>query len=422
MDIFILGVGHRNAPVEVREMLQDPDCLGNDYVFHLHTTGLLSESLLLSTCNRLELAGFAHDPLRVRDQVVARLSDKTGLDPERLTEVMHFHLNGEAVRYVFRVAAGLDSQVLGETQILGQVKHAYRQASLYKTVGPVISRLFHKCFQVAKKIRTETSVASGRVSIASAAVNTADAALSPEGLKGRKILIIGAGEMASHLCAHIAAKEPGEIVILSRTLSRARELAGRFNAKVKTVPQLGEALEESDVVFSAAGGTGHVLFKDELEPILERRKGRPWWIYDLGVPRNVEPCVGEVPNVTLANIDSFNTQVRTGIDKRKQEALKADTLIMEEVSKFQEWYSALAARPTIKDLTTKAEEARRVELRRTLARNDFSQEEAQALDSMTKALVRRLLHNPLSFTKSCHKHWRAEFNLSMVRKIFGLDG
>jgi glutamyl-tRNA reductase len=259
------------------------------------------------------------------------------------------------------------------------------------------------------------------VSIASAAINTADEILGPDGLKDKSVLVIGAGVMSSHLLAHLNSRESKAIMILSRSLGRAKDLAKRFNATVKSLPLLGEALENSDVVFSAAGGTNYVLFKDEIEPILEKRGGKPFWIFDLGVPRNVEARVGEIPSVTLANIDDFNVQVKNGLDNRKQEALKADILVREEVSKFKEWYSALAARPTIKDLTAKAEEARRIELQRTISRNDFTDEQVSAMDAMTKALVRRLLHNPLSFTKSCHKHWRAEFNLSMVRRIFGLD-
>jgi glutamyl-tRNA reductase len=421
MDIFILGAGHRNTPVEIRERLQNPGCLTNDYIFFLHTSGLLNESILLSTCNRLELAGTARHPDQVKGAVVAHLAAKTGILATDLKRHMHFRLNDEAVHYIFRVACGLDSQVLGEPQILGQVKHAYRQASLYRTVGPITSKLFHKCFQVAKKVRTETSIAGGRVSVASAAVNTADRLLEPEGLKGRDVLVIGAGEMSSQLMGHLNARGPKSVAVLSRSPGRAKELSERWGASFMTSPQLGEALERCDVVFSAAGGSSYVLFRDDIAPVVERREGRPLWIFDLGVPRNAEPSVGGMPYVTLVNIDDFNVEVQSGMDKRRGEALKADLLIRGEVAKFQEWCSSLAARPTIKDLTLKAEEARRTELQRTFSRNDFSEEEQAALDSMTKALVRRLLHNPLSFTKTCHRHWRAEFNLNMVRKIFGLD-
>jgi glutamyl-tRNA reductase len=421
MDICVLGVGHHRAGVELREKLQDPQSLSNDYIFHLHTTGLITESLLLSTCNRLELALYTQDPSAARGAVLEHLSVRTKIPFEELSKLTHFFLNDEAVAYVFKVASGLDSQVLGEAQILGQVKHAYRQASLYKTIGPVMSRLFHKCFQVAKKIRTETSIASGRVSIASAAINTADSSIGIGGLSDKTVLVIGAGEMSSHLCAHLHKRGVKELVILSRTLERAKELASRFQGTVMTMPQLGEALEKSDVVFTAVGGNNLILKRDELEPILIKRGERPWWIFDLGVPRNVESCVGNIESVTLKNIDDFNVLVKSGVDKRKKEALKADVLIHEEVTKFKDWYSALAARPTIVDITAKCEEARLLELQRTVSRNDFTSDEVEALDTMTKALVRRLLHNPLNFTKSCHKHWRAEFNLSMVRKIFGLD-
>ncbi|MDR2200321.1 MAG: glutamyl-tRNA reductase [Deltaproteobacteria bacterium] len=421
MDIFVLGAAYSDAPVEIRERLQNPDYLNHEYILHLHASGLVKESMLLSTCNRLELAGFSADPASARDAVLSRLSLKTRIPLDELSKFTRYRLNEEAARHVFRVASGLDSQVLGETQILGQVKNAFREAAIYKTVGPVLSKLFHKCFQVAKKIRSRTSVASGRVSIASAAVNTALDAIAPERLRDKKALIIGAGEMASHLCAHLRAKELGELVIVSRSLARARDLAKRFQAGLKTLPQLGEALEESDLVFSAAGGGSYVLLKDEIEPVVAKRGGRPWRIFDLGVPRNVEAAVGSLPQVTLVNIDDFNTQVSAGQDQRKREALKADILVADEVKSFMEWYSSLAARPTIMDLTARAEEARRLELRRTVARYDFSMEELRALDAMTRALVRRLLHNPLNFTKSCHKHWRAEYNLNMVRKIFGLD-
>jgi glutamyl-tRNA reductase len=420
MNIFILGAGHQNTPVEIRERLQNPGCLTNDFMFWLLTTGLLEESLVLSTCNRLEAVGFTRDPAAARAAVVGHLSEKTGILESDLERHLHFFQDSDAVRHLFRMAAGLESQVLGETQILGQMKDAYRQATIYRTVGPVVSRLFHKCFQVAKKIRTETSVAGGRVSIASAAVGTADSAMEG-GLKGKSVLVIGAGEMATLVLSHLRPRETGPVTIVSRSPGRARELAGRFGASVMTTPQLGEALVRADAVFSAAGSSGFVLKKDDAEPVLAQRGGRPIGIFDLGVPRNADPALAEIPGVRLVNIDDFNMQVKNGVDQRKREALKADSLIREEVEKFGEWFSALAARPTIKGITAMAEEARVHELRRTISRNDFTREEVVALDSMTRALVRRLLHNPLSFTKSCHKHWRAEFSLSMVRKIFGLD-
>jgi glutamyl-tRNA reductase len=264
-------------------------------------------------------------------------------------------------------------------------------------------------------------VASGRVSVASAAIASCQEALAPEGFGGKAALVIGAGEMASLLASHLKARGVGSMTVLSRSLGRAQELASRVGADVRTLPQLGEALLESDLVFSAAGGGARVLLRDEIAPLHARREGRPWWIFDLGLPRNVEASVGELEGVTLRNIDAFSGEVESSLERRRSEALRADAIIGEEVSKFKEWCSSLATRPTLKDLTARAEEARLVELQRTVSRNDFTEKEIQSLDAMTRALVRRLLHHPIMFTKSCHRHWHAEFNLGMVRRIFGLD-
>jgi glutamyl-tRNA reductase len=359
-----------------------------------------------------------------------------------------------------------------------------------------VNKLFHKSFQVAKRIRSETLISSGRVSVASAAVKAAEATLSegagdsaagagsagacgawdarpsggsekgsdggsdggsdsdkgsysdsdsdsdsgsysdsdsdsdsssPSGepekrsFRGLTALIIGAGEMASLLAAHLSSRELKKMIILSRSLGRATELASRFGAEVRTIPELGEALGESDLIFSAAGGGSLVLFKHELSPILIKRAGRPLRIFDLGVPRNVESSVAELPGVTLKNIDSFALETRLSMETRAREASRASLIIEDEVLKFRDWRSSLAAQPTIKDLAEKAEEARKAELLRTLSKNDFTDKEIASIDAMTKALVRRILHNPLMFTKSCHRHWRAEFNLGMIRRIFGLD-
>ncbi|MDR3153727.1 MAG: glutamyl-tRNA reductase [Deltaproteobacteria bacterium] len=419
--IFVLGVAHREAGVEIRERLQGSGAFTSEALFRFQTMGILDEALLISTCNRLEVAGTAKDPEAAREKITERLCFFSGLEPEELEPCLHFHLDSKAVEYLFRVAAGLDSRVVGETQILGQVKEAFREAMIYRTVGPMVSRLFHKSFQTAKRIRSETQVASGRVSVASAAIASCQESLGEEGFRDQAALIVGAGEMASLLASHLKARGIRALTVLSRSLGRAQALAARVGAEVRTLPQLGEALLENDLIFTAAGGGAQVLLRDEIAPIHARRLGRPWRIFDLGVPRNVEPSAGELPGVLLRNVDAFTGEVEESLDRRRSEALRAEDIIDEEVAKFKEWCSSLDTRPTIKDLTSKAEQARLTELQRTVARNDFSEKEILALDAMTRALVRRLLHNPLLFTKSCHRHQRADFNLGMVRRIFGLD-
>ncbi|MDR2460126.1 MAG: glutamyl-tRNA reductase [Deltaproteobacteria bacterium] len=421
MVIFILGAGHHRAPVEIRERLQRPGGVDHDYLYKLQTRGLLEEGLIISTCNRLEVVGVAADPEAAKAELLDKISRYSELSLEVLQRVFHFYLDEKAVDYLYRVAAGLDSQIVGEAQILGQVKEAFREAMHARTIGPLINRLFHKCFQVAKRIRTETGVAGGRVSIASAAISTCQELLGEGGFNLKTALIVGAGEMASLLAAHLSSKGLKKLIILSRSLSRTQALAKRFGAESRSIPQLGETLLESDLIFTAAGGGNLVLLRNEIAPILEKRAGAPWWIFDLGVPRNVENAVGDLKSVTLKNIDDFTLEVQLSYEARQKEAARADTILADEVEKFQEWYSSLAAVPTLRDLAAKAEEARLIELKKTISKGEFSQDEIESMDAMTKALVRRILHNPMMFTKSCHRHWRAEFNLGMVRRIFGLD-
>jgi glutamyl-tRNA reductase len=422
MDIFVLGMGHHRAPVEIRERLARPGALDHEYLYKLQTQGVLDEGLLLSTCNRLEIVGVTSGSKEeARDRILSYLEWHADIPRAAMDRLSHFHANDKAVGYLYKVAAGLDSQVLGENQILGQVRDAFKEAMHFRTAGPMVNKLFHKCFQVAKRIRSETGLTQGRVSMASAAVNTALESLRAPDFKDLTALIIGAGEMSSLLASHIAAKNVKKLLILSRSAGRAQTLAHRHGAEVRTMLQLGESLVESDLVFSAAGGGNLVLLKNEILPLLPKRNERPWRIFDLGVPRNVESGVGDLPGVTLKNIDSFTAEVRLSQEARAREAKKAEAIIEDEVLKFREWHSSLAARPTIKDLTERAEETRRAELHRTISKNRFTEKEIESLDAMSKALVRKLLHNPLMFTKSCHRHWRAEFNLGMVRKIFGLD-
>ncbi|MDR1164648.1 MAG: glutamyl-tRNA reductase [Deltaproteobacteria bacterium] len=422
MDIFILGTSHHQASVEIREKLQGPGSLEPEDLHRLQTVGILEEGLLVSTCNRLEAVCVAKSAAEAKARLLERLAAAAGPLAADLGALFHFYLNGEAVGYLFRVAAGLDSQVLGEAQILGQVKEAYRAAMAHRSAGPIVGKLFHKCFQVAKRIRSETRVSAGKVSVASAAIASAMKSLGdPPDLSQSAALVVGAGEMAALLVAHLKSHGVGKLIIVSRTLSRAQELGSRHGCEVRTLPQLGEALGEADLIFTAAGGGERVLLANEIAPILVKRAGAPWRVFDLGVPRNVESSVGALPNVTLMDMDDFRDAVAENQDARRREASKGEAIVAEEVLKFQEWLSALETRPTVKDLTQKCEEARRVELRRTLAHHHFDDEEIAAIDAMTKALVRRLLHHPLMFTKSCHRHWRAEFNLGMVRRIFGLD-
>jgi glutamyl-tRNA reductase len=417
MDILVLGVGHRAAPVAIREKLAK-GALEDKALFEMCTLGLISEGLVLSTCNRLEIVAVADDPEPAENELINLLAGSAGLEVEDLKGYLHSHRNLAAVDYIFRVASGLDSQVLGEPQILGQVKEAYRSAIQFRTVGPMVSKIFHKSFQTAKRIRSETEMASGAVSIASVAVQTAQCLMGP--LNGRKALIIGAGEMASLLAGHLKAKG-AELTIVSRSLQPAQELAAKVGAGLSEISELPSILENFEIVAAATGSPKPVLTEALLAPIADRIAGRTQLILDLGLPRNVQQEVGLLPNINLKNIDDFKVVVLQNQSLRQGEAEKANQIIDEEVFKFSHWLSSLSASPTIKDLIRLAEEARQLELERTMAHHNFSPGQVEALEAMGRALVRRILHCPLNFAKSCHRHGRADHSLDIFRRVFGLD-
>ncbi|MDR2141467.1 MAG: glutamyl-tRNA reductase [Deltaproteobacteria bacterium] len=415
MDIFIYGAGHWETPVAVREKLALVDLAG-PRLYGLFAANVLSEALILSTCNRLEIVGVAPDLAKAREALGSLLAQGAGLAVAELDQYFHFFQGQDAVRYLFRVTSGLDSQVLGEPQILGQVKESFREALKNRTVGPVVGKLFHKSFRAAKRARAETELAQGAVSVASAAVETAETLLGP--LAGRRALVLGAGDMAALTVAHLGGRDLLSLTIINRTLAKAKALAEKFGAQARPWPELAAALGESDLVFSAVGGAEPVLTRSLVAPAAQ---GRSLWLFDLGVPRNIEVQAGELAGVSLRNIDEIADLVKANQLSRQREVARVEAIIEEELTKFNQWVAGLAARPIIKALTQLAEEARSLELGKTLARRDFTEEQSQALEAMTRSLVRRILHNPLSFAKSCHRHGRADYNLDMVRRIFGLD-
>ncbi|MDR2422193.1 MAG: glutamyl-tRNA reductase [Deltaproteobacteria bacterium] len=415
MEIFAYGADHWRTPLVVRERLTQADLLGLG-IYGLMAAEVLSEALVISTCNRLEIVGVGPLALKARDGLRAELARVANLPLASLDQYFHYYENEEAARYLFRVAAGLESQVLGEPQILGQVKDSFREALKRRTVGPVVGKLLHKSFRAAKRARTETELAQGTVSVASAAVEAADRLVG--GLKGLRALILGAGEMAALAAAHLADRELRSLTIVNRTLAKAESLAAAKGARARPWAELGEALVESDLVFTALGGAEPALTKKSLAAA--GLKGKVW-LFDLGVPRNVESRAKEHSGVVLVNIDEIAGLVEASQRSRRREVAKVEAIIEEELEKFRQWLKCLGARPTIKALTALAEEARGLELEKTLAKHEFSADQSQAIETMSRALVRRILHNPLAFAKTCHRHGRVDYNLDMVRRIFGLD-
>ncbi len=398
MRFFIIGVSHHHAPVAIREKFVGLSEAERFFYDRSTKGGVLDETLIISTCNRLEILAVSRHPDAGRQVVLDTLAEAANLPAADFQPYLHEFHGLEAARHLFRVAGSLDSLVLGEPQILGQVKDAFRQALAHRRSGPFLNKLMHKCFRAAKRVRSETSLAGGAVSVAGAAVALARR-LSGGQLDRASTLLLGAGPMAALAAANLRKRPLAGLTIMNRTQAKAEILAQKHQAVGRPWEELDQALAKADLVIAATGAPNPVLTFARLDPIMRRRPDRPLTIIDIGVPRNAAHDVKHLPQVALRNIDDLNEVVWESRAARQEAARRAETIIEEEVAKFGQWLKTQASRPTVTALTRKAERIRRLEVERTLSQHDFSPAQAEALEVMTEALVRRLLHDPLAFIK-----------------------
>jgi glutamyl-tRNA reductase len=397
MDFFIIGVSHHRAPVSLREKLSSPEV--QEAALRILEDQGLKESLVLSTCNRLEFLAVSGQPAEAARAVSSALAEAAGLSPDELAPCLHQYFGLKAARHLFRVSASLDSLVLGEPQILGQVKAAFRESVRRGRAGALLHKLMHRAFRAAKRVRGETSLAGGAVSVAGAAVTLARS-LWDGPLARARVVILGAGPMAALAADNLQKRAAAGLTILSRTLAKAETLAAKFGATARPWAELEEALALADLVIAATASPEPILTAGNLRPVLAARPGRPLFIIDIGVPRNAAHDVKRLGNVVLRNIDDLNEVVWENRLNRAEEAAAAEAVIEEEVGKFSRWLARQVHQPTLAALTRKAETIRRLELKKTLSQHDFDPDQRAALEAMTAALVRRLLHDPLVFIKN----------------------
>ena len=388
MSLFALGLNHHTAPLAVRERV----------VFHVERmrealgemrSGLASEAAILSTCNRTELYLAAERPPSAFAEWLAQYHR---FDSSELQRYLYTLPREQAVRHAFRVASGLDSMVLGEPQILGQMKDAARAAESAGTLGTVLHKLFQKSFAVAKEVRSTTSVGTASVSMAAAAVKLA-ARIFPS-LKDQRALFIGAGEMIELCATHFAAQAPARIAVANRTLQRAERLAHRFNGEAIELKLLAERLHEFDIVVSSTASSLPILGKGLVERALRSRRRRPIFMVDLAVPRDIEPEAGDLDDVFLYAVDDLAQIVSANVDARRSAVAQADVIIETQVSQFMHWMTSRESVPLIRTLRGRADELRREELERAqkmLARGD---DPAKVLEALSQGLVNKLMHPP----------------------------
>lgn len=418
--ILLLGVNHKTTPVEIREKI----ALTNGYqepLAALKNFSGLREYYLLSTCNRLEILLVAEPEVDVEEDIFDFLFGGA-VDREDWRHYLYVFSGETAVRHLFMVASSLDSMVVGEAQILGQLKEAYRHAARFGCTGPFLNKLLHKSFSVAKRVRTETAIGSSAVSISYAAVQLARKIFG--NLKGKKVLLVGAGEMAELAAEHLVGQGVGEVVVANRTLSRAVDLAKCFNGRAVSIQELVAQLQHVDIIISSTGASEIILTRDQVKPVMRARMNRPLFFIDIAVPRDLDPKLIELDNVYLYDIDDLSSVVEINKADRDREAVKATRIVEEETIKFLKWYQSVAVTPTIVSLKTKLEGIGKVELEKTLGRMPgVTEEERKGMERMIAAIIAKILHDPLTYLKSesCAGRDNSDLKITLVRELFGLS-
>jgi glutamyl-tRNA reductase len=391
MSLYTLGLNHQTAPLAVRERV----------VFHVERLrdaladikrSLAPEAAILSTCNRTEIYIAGEEPEARAPHLAQWLAQYHGIEAAELSRYLYTRPREQAVRHAFRVAAGLDSMVLGEPQILGQMKEAARAAESAGTLGLLLHRLFQRSFAVAKEVRSTTHIGAASVSMAAAAVRLA-ARIFPS-LKDQSVLLIGAGEMIELVATHFAAQAPARISVANRTLERGQRLAHRFNGEAIELRTLAGRLHEHDIVVSCTASSLPILGKGLVERALRARRRRPIFMVDLAVPRDIEPEVAELDDVFLYTVDDLAQIVSANLDQRRSAVDQAEVIIDAQVGQFMRWMATRESVPAIVALREQAEQARRQELERAVRLLERGEPAAQVLDRLSQALTNKLLHGP----------------------------
>jgi glutamyl-tRNA reductase len=418
--IFVLGLNHRTAPVEVREKFAPESCEGAPEGGLIALKRPLTEYIMVSTCNRVEIIGAGENP-EASAKVLELWAASRDMRPEDLEPYTYLHEDLDAVRHVFSVTASLDSMVLGEPQILGQIKDAYREAVKNGTSKALLNGLMHRAFSVAKEVRSRTEIAVAAVSISYAAVELARKIFGDMG--ENSAMLIGAGEMAELAATHLKNAGIREIMVANRTFERAEALAARYQGRAVPFEQLFEFLHEADIVISSTGAQEAVVRARDVKPVLKKRKNRPMFFIDIAVPRDIDPDVNALDNVYLYDIDDLKEVVEENLERRREAADKARSIIEDKALEFDKWLESLELKPTIVDLLCKGEDIGRKELEKTLKRlGPVDEETERALKTLVDSLVRKLYREPIVYLKrrSSEEGYSRKV-ISETRRIFNLD-
>lgn len=420
VNLILVGVNHKTTPVEIREKLAFTKGKIEESVDRLFNFPDIIEHTILSTCNRVEIYARANCQDSAIKAIKQFICDFHEVSPVELEDHFYSYRNEEAVEHLFRVSSSLDSMILGEAQILGQVKDAYSLAKDLRSTGLVLNQLFEKAFSIAKKVREETGIAERSVSISSAAVELAQKIF--DDLENRTVMLVGTGEMAELAAKHLISYGVKTVYVTSRTYDRAANLARTLNGSALDFEAFKNELHRADIVITSTSASNFIIKKEMVKKAIHKRKNKPIFFIDIAVPRDIEPDINDLENIYLYDIDDLHVVVSANMKEREKEADNAMNFISQEVTKFNNWVGTLDAVPTIVEIRKKAENIRMQETEKTLKKISYlSEDDKKLLRQMSSSIVSKILHKPTIKLKQKTQSEDGHVYLKAIRHLFHLD-
>jgi len=421
MHIVVVGLSHKTAPIEIREKLAIPESRMGEALTRLCSYQGVREGILLSTCNRVEVYAVVDEIEAGYGRIQDFLADAhLSLSSEQLTPHLYWHQGDRAISHLFRVASSLDSMIVGESQILGQIKEAFEVALTHKATGIILNKVMKKAISVAKRVRTETTIAEMAVSVSYAAVELAKKIFSD--LSEKTVLLVGAGEMAKLAARHFIASGVRHVQVTTRNPQHALELANRFGGTAVAFEDFREEMASADIVLVSTGAAHYLVSEDDVQHSVKQRMNRPMFLIDISVPRNIDPAVRHVDNAFLFDIDDLKTRVDQNRGKRQNEAEKAELMVVDEVGIVRQWLQSLEVTPTIVALRARIDEIKQVELNKTLGRlSNLSTTERELIEAMASSIANKLIHNTMVTLKAEVNSSEGAAFVEAARRFFSLS-
>jgi glutamyl-tRNA reductase len=419
-DLLLLGLSHKTTPVESRECIAFSKDETAGVLEALKKNADISEMVLLSTCNRVEVLMVSSNHSRAVETVKKFISESKKVPVSFFEEYLYIHKGDDAIRHVFKVASSLDSMMVGEPQILGQIKESYHLATLHKTSGLILNRLLPRAFSVAKRVRTETGIGDHAVSISYAAIELGRKIFDT--LEAKKVLLIGAGEMIELAAEHLIKNKVGNIFVANRTFESGVSLAKKINGNAILFDEIENVLQNVDVVISSTGASEFIITRKQVKNIMAGRHHRPLFFIDIAVPRDIDPQINHLPNVYVYDIDDLKGIVEENIAERNHEAVKGERIIDENVINFRKWHDSLDMVPTIVALRKKIDDIANIEVNKTLkSLQHLSDNDLMSIRKMAHAMVNKFMHDPMVFLKRNGTQENQSVSVDIARKLFNLD-